>query len=48
MTGIRGSSNDKARRELDWRPSRESWRDGFKELRSGDRADRASFREEAT
>jgi nucleoside-diphosphate-sugar epimerase len=29
-TRIRGSSNAKARRELDWQPSWRSWRDGFR------------------
>jgi nucleoside-diphosphate-sugar epimerase len=29
MTRIRGSSNEKAKRELGWRPSWASWRDGF-------------------
>jgi 2-alkyl-3-oxoalkanoate reductase len=29
MTQGRGSSNDKAKRELDWRPAWSSWRDGF-------------------
>lgn len=31
---LRGASNAKARRELDWSPSRRSWRQGFDELRS--------------
>ncbi len=31
MTRIRGSSNEKARRELDWEPCRPSWRQGFRE-----------------
>lgn len=30
MTEGRGSSNEKARRELDWRPAWSSWRDGFR------------------
>jgi nucleoside-diphosphate-sugar epimerase len=30
MTEIRGSSNAKAKRELDWQPSYASWRDGFR------------------
>lgn len=30
MTEGRGSSNDKARRELDWRPTWTTWRDGFR------------------
>jgi nucleoside-diphosphate-sugar epimerase len=29
-TRVRGSSNAKARRELDWQPSWRSWRDGFR------------------
>jgi hypothetical protein len=29
MTEARGSSNAKARRELDWAPGYPSWRDGF-------------------
>ncbi len=31
MTQVRGCSNAKARRELDWQPSRPSWRQGFRE-----------------
>jgi nucleoside-diphosphate-sugar epimerase len=30
MTEIRGSSNAKAKRELDWQPNYASWRDGFR------------------
>jgi nucleoside-diphosphate-sugar epimerase len=30
MTEGRGSSNEKAKRELDWRPAWASWRDGFR------------------
>jgi hypothetical protein len=30
MTEGRGSSNEKAKRELDWRPGWISWRDGFR------------------
>jgi 2-alkyl-3-oxoalkanoate reductase len=30
MTGGRGASNEKARRELDWRPTWSSWREGFR------------------
>ena len=30
FTQIRGASNAKARRELDWRPAYPSWRDGFR------------------
>jgi nucleoside-diphosphate-sugar epimerase len=29
MTEVRGASNAKAKRQLDWRPSHPSWRDGF-------------------
>jgi nucleoside-diphosphate-sugar epimerase len=29
MTEIRGASNAKAKRELDWRPGHPSWRQGF-------------------
>jgi 2-alkyl-3-oxoalkanoate reductase len=32
MTRIRGSSNAKAKRELGWKPERESWRQGFRDL----------------
>jgi len=32
MTGIRGASNAKARRELGWTPAHPSWRDGFRTL----------------
>lgn len=31
MTQVRGASNEKARRELDWRPRHGSWRSGFRE-----------------
>jgi nucleoside-diphosphate-sugar epimerase len=31
MTEGRGASNEKAKRELDWRPARASWRTGFRE-----------------
>jgi len=30
-TGLRGASNTKAKRELDWQPRYASWRDGFRE-----------------
>jgi hypothetical protein len=30
MTGIRGSSNALAKRELRWEPKWTSWRDGFR------------------
>jgi nucleoside-diphosphate-sugar epimerase len=29
MTEMRGASNDKAKRELGWRPGHSSWREGF-------------------
>jgi nucleoside-diphosphate-sugar epimerase len=32
MTDMRGASNDKAKRELGWRPRHASWRDGFAQL----------------
>ena len=32
MTEVRGASNAKAKRELGWRPSHPSWRDGFGEI----------------
>jgi 2-alkyl-3-oxoalkanoate reductase len=38
MTEGRGASNEKARRELDWRPAWHSWREGFR----GGLSDRAS------
>ena len=31
-TELRGASNEKAKRELDWTPAHPSWRDGFREL----------------
>jgi hypothetical protein len=31
MTQGRGSSNAKAKRELDWRPTWTTWRDGFRD-----------------
>jgi nucleoside-diphosphate-sugar epimerase len=34
MTELRGASNARAKRELGWRPSRPSWREGFATLRS--------------
>jgi nucleoside-diphosphate-sugar epimerase len=33
MTTMRGSSNARARRDLDWTPAYSSWREGFQELR---------------
>jgi hypothetical protein len=35
MTGIRGSSNAKAKRELGWQPRYPTWRDGFRHGLSG-------------
>ncbi len=35
LTDIRGASNEKAKRELGWAPSRPTWREGFKELGAG-------------
>jgi 2-alkyl-3-oxoalkanoate reductase len=35
MTSARGSSNDKARKELGWEPRYASWRDGFRDWVSG-------------
>ncbi len=32
MTEVRGASNDKAKRELGWRPRHTSWREGFAEV----------------
>jgi len=32
MTEVRGASNEKAKRELGWRPGHPSWREGFAEL----------------
>jgi nucleoside-diphosphate-sugar epimerase len=29
MTEVRGASNEKAKRELGWRPGHPSWRDGL-------------------
>jgi nucleoside-diphosphate-sugar epimerase len=31
MTQVRGSSNEKAKRELDWQPAWRSWRQGFRD-----------------
>jgi hypothetical protein len=31
MTKVRGSSNAKAKRELQWEPRHPSWREGFRE-----------------
>jgi nucleoside-diphosphate-sugar epimerase len=32
MTEVRGASNEKAKRELGWRPRHASWRQGFAEV----------------
>jgi hypothetical protein len=32
MTEVRGASNEKAKRELDWQPRHASWREGFAEV----------------
>jgi len=45
MTQARGSSNEKAKRELGWRPAWSTWRDGF---RDGLRADQAALSNHAT
>ncbi|GAA2160637.1 NAD(P)-dependent oxidoreductase [Pedococcus bigeumensis] len=37
MTGLRGASNAKARRELGWEPAHPSWRQGFAELTAAER-----------
>lgn len=42
MTEVRGASNAKARRELDWQPAKSSWRDGFAELARASAAQRAA------
>jgi 2-alkyl-3-oxoalkanoate reductase len=36
MTKIRGSSNAKAKRVLDWKPCYASWRDGFRRMQEDD------------
>jgi nucleoside-diphosphate-sugar epimerase len=35
MTSVRGSSNEKARKELGWKPRYASWREGFRAWVSG-------------
>jgi len=32
MTEVRSGSNEKAKRELGWRPAHPSWRDGFAQV----------------
>jgi nucleoside-diphosphate-sugar epimerase len=39
MTELRGASNAKARRELDWTPTHATWREGFRELGAQARAE---------
>jgi nucleoside-diphosphate-sugar epimerase len=46
MTQIRGSSNEKAKRELHWQPAHASWRTGFRELRLDGRACARTERQE--
>jgi 2-alkyl-3-oxoalkanoate reductase len=46
MTAIRGASNEKARRELDWRPSRKSWRQGFREFRPAEQGAASSSQQQ--
>jgi nucleoside-diphosphate-sugar epimerase len=38
MTKVRGSSNEKAKRLLNWKPVYPTWRDGFRQMLSGERA----------
>jgi 2-alkyl-3-oxoalkanoate reductase len=40
-TEARGSSNEKAKRELDWQPAWGTWRDGFREGLEGDASARS-------
>jgi hypothetical protein len=35
MTDVRGASNAKAKRELEWHPAHASWRQGFAALAGG-------------
>jgi nucleoside-diphosphate-sugar epimerase len=42
MTQVRAGSNDKARRELDWRPAHPSWREGFADIVGVSQADRSA------
>src|SRR5436190_1802824 len=35
MTEVRGASNEKAKRELGWKPAHSSWREGFAEAVAG-------------
>ena len=43
MTEIRGASNAKAKRELQWRPVHPSWRQGFAELSAARTPERPEF-----
>jgi nucleoside-diphosphate-sugar epimerase len=42
MTQVRAGSNDKARRELDWRPAHPSWRQGFADIVKVSQAERSA------
>ncbi|HEX6459695.1 MAG TPA: NAD(P)-dependent oxidoreductase [Thermoleophilaceae bacterium] len=44
MTETRGSSNAKARQELGWAPRYPSWRQGFREVLSGNESDLGALR----
>jgi nucleoside-diphosphate-sugar epimerase len=44
MTRVRGASNEKAKRELDWRPTWGSWREGFRDGLETDRPPAAPSR----
>jgi len=43
MTRIRGSSNAKAKRDLEWEPAWRSWRQGFRQLASTGAGDQPAF-----
>ena len=43
MTWIRGSSNAKAKRDLEWEPAWRSWRQGFRQLASTGAGDQPAF-----
>ena len=47
MTMVRGSSNSKAKRVLNWQPMYPSWRDGFRDMLAGDRGEPAGSPEPA-
>jgi hypothetical protein len=38
MTTVRGSSNEKAKRLLKWKPVYATWRDGFHQMLAGEQA----------